>query len=185
MVGIVFPAVLEFLFYFATDFHSQPIRDGHVSIIEELVVIGAKEDAVAECVAISWKNYRTLFMQGRDPAPLVGKIAEFSTRKVRSGQGLNNINPLKDAMSERERHRQGYDIESLDEHPRHEPPDPSLPLDLHEWIDGLDDRQKKIVGMFNRGLNTVEVAERIGVSRMMIYILRKRMAASLEQRGVY
>ncbi|HYT95533.1 MAG TPA: hypothetical protein VEL76_42835 [Gemmataceae bacterium] len=45
-----------------------------------------KDDAVQEVLAICWEQYRRLFERGRDVQPLVQKIAEFATRRVRCGR---------------------------------------------------------------------------------------------------
>src|SRR4051812_9082666 len=71
------------------------------------------DDAIQETLALCWDAYRRLCLQGRDPTPLVGKIAEFSTRRVRCGRGLVNGEPVRDAMSAQSRHRHGYEMESI------------------------------------------------------------------------
>src|SRR4051812_158355 len=47
-----------------------------------------KDEAIAEVVAMSWKAYRQLSLQGRDVQKLLGKIVLFSAKAVRSGARL-------------------------------------------------------------------------------------------------
>ena len=72
-----------------------------------------KEEAVAETIALSWQAYRDLALRGRDVVRLLGKIVEFSARRVRCGRGLTNINPARDVLSQIARFRNGYQMGSV------------------------------------------------------------------------
>lgn len=150
----------------------------------------AKDDAIAEVVALSWQSYRRLAEQGRDPP--VPKIAEFSSRRVRCGRGLANPNPVQESLSATCRHRHGYDIESIPLSSE-DACDPALidalvddrispadeaafKIDTTEWLAGLGDRNQQIADQLMAGLYQSEVAELHGVSRMRIYQLRQDMA---------
>src|SRR5207249_3582804 len=63
----------------------------------------AKEDAVAECLAICWQAYRRLVERGRDPTPFINKLAEFATRRVRTGRLFVNTK-LRDVLAPQPRH---------------------------------------------------------------------------------
>ena len=72
-----------------------------------------KEEAVAEVIAIAWRAYSQLANQGRDVAPLLGKIVLFAARRVRSGGRLVGMNRVRDVMSPTARFRHGHTINSL------------------------------------------------------------------------
>src|SRR4051812_35004775 len=58
-----------------------------------------REEALAEGTAICWREYRKLCLAGRDPDPLISKIAEFASRGVRSEKLLTGQPSVNDVMS--------------------------------------------------------------------------------------
>src|SRR5947209_1043643 len=72
-----------------------------------------KAEAIAETVALTWKAYHDLALRGRDVVRLLGKIVEFSAKKVRSGGRLVGMHPIQDVMSPTCRFRSGHTINTL------------------------------------------------------------------------
>jgi hypothetical protein len=146
-----------------------------------------KDEAIAETVALAWKAYRDLALRGRNTEPLLGKIVEFSAKRVRSGGRLVGMHPVGDVMSPTARFRHDYSVGSL---PLSEEPaapeivdalsdDGGSPaelaafrIDLEEWLSRLDQRHRTVAKQLLSGLNTVEVARLHKVTRTMIYHLR-------------
>jgi len=149
-----------------------------------------KDEAIAEVVGLSWKAYRDLSLRGMNVVKLLGKIVELSAKQVRCGRGLTNINPVRDIMSATARFRYAYRLDSLPLSDREDVApevieamrDDTSPaeaamfrVDLEQWLAGLDERPRQIVGELVSGFNTVEVARLHRVSRMRIFQLRREL----------
>lgn len=158
----------------------------------------AKEEAMAEATAIAWQGYLSLCRRGRDPESLVGKIAEYASRTVRSGRRLAGDPSVRDVMSIRARHRHGHQVGSLpvgDEDPvapevrdalrDRRGPSPAdeviARLDFEEWLLGLSPQQRDIAQELTAGQNTVEVAGKHGVTRTRIFQHRQQMQKDWER----
>jgi len=145
-----------------------------------------KEEEIAEVIALSWKAYRDLAMQGRGLDKLLGRIVEFSARKVRSGGRLLGFHPIRDVMSPTARFRHKHHVDSLpigreDTAPEiidalrddASPADQAVVnADFEAWLDTLEGRQRAIAEQLASGFNTVEVGRLQGVSRARINQLR-------------
>jgi hypothetical protein len=155
-----------------------------------------KDEAIAETVALAWRAYRDLALQGRDVVKLLGKIVEFSAKRVRCGGRLVGMQPVRDVMSDTARFRHKYRVGSLplsdaeDANPEitdalrdaSSPADEAtFRVDLEAWLDGLDERREAVARQLASGLNTVEVARLHGVTRGRISQLREDLINSWER----
>jgi DNA-directed RNA polymerase specialized sigma24 family protein len=154
-----------------------------------------KDEAVAETVALAWNAYRRLFLTGRDVAPLVGKIAEFSARQVCCGRQLTGTR-IRDVLSPVPRHDHlveaipfsdddDADPEVVDalQDRRHSDPaeEAALRVDVNDWLDGLDDKQRQVAKELAGGLNTTDVARLHRVSRTRIWQRREELKESWDR----
>lgn len=158
----------------------------------------AKEEALAEVEAMAWAGYRRLREQGRDPAPFIQKIAEFAAKRYLCGHRLTGMQPARDVLSAVCRHRHGVGVQSLTESEdgaaapevldalidrKAAPAEVAcFHLDLAEFLDGLDERQRSLALDLASGLNTVETARQRGVSRGTTSWLRREMRRAWESR---
>jgi hypothetical protein len=155
-----------------------------------------KEEAVAETVALAWNAFRRLFLTGREVAPLIGKIAEFSARQVRCGRQLTGTR-IRDVLSPVPRHDHLVEaipfsddddadpavVDALQDR-RHADPaeEAALRVDLGEWLDSLDALQRQIAEELASGLNTTDVARQRRVSRTRIWQRREELKESWDRR---
>jgi hypothetical protein len=156
-----------------------------------------REDAVAETEAFALKGFRILMAQGRDPAPLAGKIAEFAARRVRFGTRFAGKVPVRDVLSADSRRRHGYHVTSLP-HGDEDPvaaevrdalgrggPSPAeeavTRLDYEAWLDGLDEKYRAVAEGLASGLNQSEVAQRRGVSKGRVQQMAARLETSYDE----
>ena len=156
-----------------------------------------KDEAIAEVVAISWKEYRQLALRGRAVEKLLGKIVWFATKSVRSGRRLVGSHPIGDVMSPRARFRHGHSVGTLPHGGEEANPEAidalrtrtadspeiaaAFRIDLEEWLEGLDGRARRVARQMLAGSNGAEVARRHGVSRTMIYFIRRDLRADWEE----
>ncbi len=130
--------------------------------------------------------------RGRDPTPFVQKLAEFATRRVRSGRLFAGAR-LRDVLSPM--HRPDCQVESLtfeeDDHVNPllidaltdrktpSPPDEAAArIDFADWLATLDWRKRHAMQQMARGWNTVDVRKREGVTGGAISMMRQKLAES-------
>jgi len=141
-----------------------------------------RDEETSESLALAWRAYLSLRLRGKDPEPLIGKIAEYAARQVNSGRRLVGIQPAADIMSRTCQNRHGYCVESIPDSDR-EDADPdiidalcdgtldspadlaTLRVDYGNWLDSLDDHLRDAAEGFAKGLNNTEVGERAGFGR--------------------
>ena len=75
----------------------------------------AREDAVAETVALSWKWFVRLAGRGKDPSRFPCAIASFAARAVRSGRRVCGREKGKDVLSPPAQRRHGFSVGGLPE----------------------------------------------------------------------
>lgn len=158
-----------------------------------------REEDSAEAIGIAWQNYRNLRMQGRDPAPYIGKIAEYAARSVNSGRKLTGLGRIHDVMSRVAQHEHGHDVESIPlsgEDPvnpavlnalrDHREPSPAdqaiLNADYEAWLDTLDSRRRKVAQELAGERTNTEVGDLNGVSRGRICQHREELRRSWAER---
>lgn len=159
----------------------------------------AREEAVAESLAICWRDYLNLHLKGRNPGPLVNKIAEFAAKSVLCGARLIGEHTVKDVMSPTCRHRHGHTVQSTPQsddeetapevlealHAREASPadQATFNVDYQDWLAGLAPKERKVASQFASGLNTVEVGERHGFTGGWGSLMRSRLRADWEEKG--
>jgi hypothetical protein len=154
-----------------------------------------RDEAVAEATALAWKAYRDLFLKGRNVAPLVGKIAEFSARSVRCGHQLAGT-WNRDVLSSAPRHDHLVEaipnsedddaapevVNALQDSRQPNPAEEAaLRVDLGEWLEGLDGVQRQVAEALATGLNTTDVARLHRVSRTRIWQRREDLRRSWDR----
>src|SRR5271154_5745246 len=65
------------------------------------------DDAVADTIALAWKSYRKMALQGREPDRLIGSIVGFSARHVRASKLLGGYTHVNDVMARSAREQNG------------------------------------------------------------------------------
>ena len=156
-----------------------------------------REDAIAAAEAFAWQGFLVLTAQGRETAPLLGKIAEFSARRVRHGARFGGRVLVRDALSAESRRRRGYTVTSL---PRSDDDEPAAEvsaalgrraaspaeeaiarLDFEAWLDGLDDRRRTVAEGFLSGAKRKDLARQLDVTPERIRQIRVELRRSYEE----
>src|SRR4029450_4814681 len=75
----------------------------------------AKEEAVAEMVALCWLWFVRLTRRGKDPLTFGSALATFAARAVRSGRRLCGIDRARDVLSPRAQRDKGFAVTALPE----------------------------------------------------------------------
>src|SRR3954453_19771270 len=72
-----------------------------------------REDLSDEARAIAWGNYRKICLNGRDPEPLLNRIANYAALHAYRGGHLAGRERINDAMSRTARVKRGVVVQSL------------------------------------------------------------------------
>src|SRR6202030_564053 len=72
-----------------------------------------REDAVQEMVALCWKSFVRLVLQGKDPAQFPSALARFAARAVCSGRRLCGQERAHDVLSPVAQRRHNFLVEPL------------------------------------------------------------------------
>src|SRR5271166_3342528 len=73
----------------------------------------AREDAIAEMVAVAWMWHVRLAQRGKDVSQFVSAIASYAARAVNSGRRLTGMEKPKDVLSHRAQREHCFVVESL------------------------------------------------------------------------
>ncbi len=152
-----------------------------------------KDDLVAEATALSWQGYLSLVRRGKDPEPLINKIAQFAARHAYRGGRLAGKEPVRDVMSRgtgrhvrsieaREDGRMCPDVLDGMSAGATSPADQAaFNLDFAEWLESQGERDQAVVGELSSGSNTVDVARRRNVTRGAVSNWRREMRKDFEE----
>jgi len=149
----------------------------------------ARENAIAETVALTWKWYVGLVQQGRHPEEFVSVLAAYATRAVRSGRRLCGQEKTKDVLSPLAQTRSGFTVspfpefsalvgnpldEALHDNTQTSVPDQvSFRLDFPAWLSTRTERDRAIIGELMVGERTLDVSQKHQVSQPRISQLRR------------
>jgi hypothetical protein len=149
----------------------------------------ARDDAVAEAVALAWRWYVTLASSGKDPARFPGALAAFAARAVRCGRRLCGQERARDALSPTAQARKGFAVsllpqagtlsgalgEALRDNTRSPVPEQvTFRIDFPCWLGTLCERDRRVCEDLMAGDGTVEVAARHGLSPGRVSQLRRQ-----------
>jgi hypothetical protein len=154
----------------------------------------ARDEAIAEAVALSWKWFVRLVRRGKHPEQFVSALATFAARAVRSGRRLCGQEKPKDVLSPIAQSRRGFTVSPLppmstlhgspfDEalHDNTQTPVPeqvSFRVDFPAWLDTRSDRDRVIIGDLMAGERTMDVSAKYQVSQGRVSQLRREYLAS-------
>jgi hypothetical protein len=157
-----------------------------------------RDDAVADTIALAWKAYRKLAMEGRDPDRLLGSIVRYSAGHVRAGQLLGGKPRVNDVLSRLSRGRHGYFVTSLpsseeeeaapEAHAalRHRGAGPAeeaaCRVDYADWLATLNEKQRALAEDLASELTITEAAARRGVSHAAVQDMRKTLVRKWDER---
>ena len=157
-----------------------------------------KDELIAEATALAWANYLQVLRDGRDPEPLISKMAHFAAMHAYRGGHLAGQERINDAMSRTAKDKRGVRVQALPfsdeeevhpellsalrDHREASPADEAASRIDHEERRKLwTDREREIADEMQAGFNTADVARKRGVSRTRIWQQREDMKAKAEQ----
>jgi hypothetical protein len=148
----------------------------------------AREDAIAEMVAVAWKWHVRLAQRGKDVSEFASALASYAARAVNSGRRLTGMEKPKDVLSNRAQREHGFAIEKLADYrtlsrtPFAEalwdntqtpiPEQAAFRIDFPAWRLTRTERDRRVVDDLMLGERTRDVANRYGLSPSRISQLR-------------
>ena len=149
----------------------------------------AREDALAEMVAVSWHWHVRLAQRGKDVSQFVSALASYAARAVHCGRRLTGIERPKDVLSSRAQRKYGFAVEKLPDYstlsttPFAEalrdntqtpiPEQVAFRSDFPAWRLTRTERDRRLVDDLMLGERTRDVANRYGISPARISQLRR------------
>jgi hypothetical protein len=149
----------------------------------------AREDAIAEMVAVAWMWYVRLSQRGKDVSEFVSAVATYAARAVNSGRRLTGMEKPKDVLSHRAQRDHGFTVEKLPYYrtlsrtPFAEalqyntqtpvPEQVAFRNDFPAWRLTRTERDRRVVDDLMLGERTRDVANRYGLSPSRISQLRR------------
>jgi len=148
----------------------------------------AREEAIAEMIALSWKWYLRLIERGKDPEHFPSAIAAYAARAVWSGRRLCGQEKSKDVLSPTAQTRHAFRVRSLpaastlsgnafdealqDNAQTPVPDQVSFRLDFPAWLATRSERDRGVILDLMHGERTVDVAAKYGLSPGRVSQLR-------------
>ena len=149
----------------------------------------ARENAVAETVALTWKWFVGLVQKGKHPESFVSVLAAYATRAVRSGRRLCGQERTNDVLSPLAQARRGFTVspfpefstlvgntfdEALQDNSQTPIPDQvCFRVDFPAWLSTRTERDRLIIGELMAGERTLEVSQKYQLSQPRISQLRR------------
>jgi hypothetical protein len=149
----------------------------------------AREEAVAEAVALAWRWFLLLTRRGKDPGQFPSALAAFAARAVRAGRRLCGIDPAGDVLSPRAQRAKGFAVVRLPDVPSTAgnafdealvdntqtpvPDQAAFRQDFPAWLRTRTARDRELVRQLMRGERTRDVAPRFGLSQARVSQLRR------------
>jgi len=137
----------------------------------------AKEESITNAIALTWKGFHALHRKGRADEPgIVDSVMRFSIRQTRAGRTPQGCPKKRDVLARRWVGPTRVDDCDLGEFVSRSTPVPdavSFRVDVPEFLDTLNDRQRKMSLDLAAGMTTTEAAEKYKLSPGRISQWRK------------
>jgi hypothetical protein len=164
-----------------------PAVERHARFAFRYLLHEARDEKVAECVALAWSWFVRLVRRRKDATAFPGAIATFAAKWVQSGRGVCGQENGYDALSPTAHRRHGVTVERFREQ-GHEaapweealwdnaqtpPPDAAaFRVDFPAWLATLTDRDRRLVEDLMLGHATNWAARKYGVTPGRVSQLR-------------
>ena len=140
-----------------------------------------RDDAVAEAVALAWREYLRLVERGKDPAAFVSALAGYAARAVRRGRRVCGQEPGQEVLSPRAQARHGFAVRRLPEGPTTlngspleealldnavtPPPEAAaFRIDFPAWLATWPERDRRLIEGLGLGERTMALAQQFGLT---------------------
>jgi hypothetical protein len=148
----------------------------------------AKEEGIAEMVAVCWRWFVRLAGRGKDASDFPSALATYAARAVKSGRRLCGQHKTRDVFSEQAQQSRGFVVSSLpgrstlegnlyddalcDNTQSPVPEQVAFRIDFPAWRRTHAPRNRKMLDDLMRGEPTFAVARKYGVSAARVSQLR-------------
>jgi hypothetical protein len=156
-----------------------------------------RDDAVAEAVALAWREYLRLLERGKDPAEFVSKFADYAARAVRRGRRVCGQEAGQEVLSPRAQARHGFAVRrlpqqtTLDGSPLEEalldnaitpPPEAAaFRIDFPAWLATWPERDRRLIEALGLGERTMALADQFGLTPGRISQKRRQYHSDWER----
>jgi hypothetical protein len=140
-----------------------------------------RDDAVAETVALAWREYLRLLERGKDPAEFVSKFTDYAARAVRRGRRVCGQEAGQEVLSPRAQARHGFAVRRLPEGPTTlngspleealldnavtPPPEAAaFRVDFPAWLATWPERDRRLIEALGLGERTLALADLFGLT---------------------
>jgi hypothetical protein len=167
-----------------------PRVEVHAGVVFRRIRCGqARQDAVAETVALAFKFFLAALARGKDPLAFPSAIATFAARQVRCGRRLcgtrtGDVGSVAAAI----RHGvwadnvlDGHQDALADNTVTPIPDQVAFRLDFPAWLGTRTQRDREMVGALMAGGRTKDVAERFGLTEGRVSQLRQEFRQDWER----
>jgi hypothetical protein len=157
----------------------------------------AREEAIAEMVALAWKWYLRLIELRKDPQLFPSAIATYAARSVWSGRRLCGQEKSKDVLSSTAQKRHAFKVsslpaistlsgnvlsEALRDNTRTPVPDQvSFRLDFPAWLATRTERDRRVILDLMHGERPLDVANKYGLSPGRVSQLRQEFCSDWQR----
>jgi hypothetical protein len=144
----------------------------------------AREEAVQNTLALTWKSYHALIEQGRADEPgILKSVLWYSIKQTRTGRKVDGDSRAKDAFKYAKRGRAKFESVELKNFVSDETPIPeavSFRIDVPTFFATLSDRQQRMAEDLMTGETTSAVAGKYGVTPGAVSQFRTRFKELFE-----
>lgn len=149
----------------------------------------ARQEAIAETIALAWKWFVRLIEQGKEPQAFISVLAAYAARAVKSGRRLCGQEKSNDVLSPLAQSRRRFTISPYPQFSTHDgnaidealhdntqtpiPEQVSFRVDFPAWLATRTDRDREIISELMVGERTLEVSKKYRVSQPRISQLRR------------
>src|SRR6516164_2080744 len=140
-----------------------------------------RDDAVAEAVALAWREYLRLVERGKDPAEFVGTFVGYAARAVRRGRRVCGQEAGQEVLSPRAQARHGFAVlrlpagpttlngspleEALLDNAVTPPPEAAaFRIDFPAWLATWPERDRRLIESLGLGERTLALADQFGLT---------------------
>lgn len=137
----------------------------------------ARDEATTNAIALAWKGFHALYRKGRAEEPgILDSVMRFSIRQTRAGRTPQACPRKRDVLAPRwvgPTRSPDFDLEQFVGRFTPVPDAVSFRVDVPEFLDTLNDRQRKMSLDLAAGMTTTEAAEKYKLSPGRISQWRK------------
>lgn len=144
-----------------------------------------REEAVSNTLALAWKHWHRLNERGRADEPGILKaVVWYAIRQTKAGRTCFSANKPRDPLALRSYGKANFEPWNPEDYVGRETPVPdavSFRVDVPEFMDSLNERQRSLFVDLAQGMTTNDAASKYGVSPGRISQCRRELKTLFDQ----